>query len=258
MNLLSKIFEHRGKILTAAFIIIVILFLKQCNDKKYLEQKAIQNEAFYKEEVTKSKTKDGRYEFEKAILSSKVKQLEEDTSRLAQEVMKLKKDGSKPKVVIVTTIEYRDTGSVINTISQLDTNKYSINFNFVSSDGIFRLRGRNHFHATPYEAGENKLGITFNSDKTFLDDISFDLNLTLGIKREEGIDRVFAKTNSDKINITKLDAVEVEDYYKNKYFQKKKKFGVGVYAGFGTTIISNKVYVGPNVGMGIQYNFIRF
>lgn len=257
--ILKKLYEYRGTILTVGFIILIILLSRQCNRLSYIEHKVAQNEAYYKEEIQRHVTKDGRVESEKAILLTKMSELKNDTSRLAREILTLKKDGSKPKIVIVTKIVYVDSGSVNNSISQLDSNKYSVNFEYLSDDHVIFLKGRNQFFADPYKTTDNKIGLRVRGDKSYFDSITVNIDLTLGIKKDGDIDRVFAKTNSPRISITQLDAAEVEDYYKDKYAEKKsKRIGIGPYVGFGVTAGQNGLNYGPTFGIGVQYNFIRF
>jgi hypothetical protein len=258
-TILKQAYEHRGKILIATMIILIIIFLKQCDNQKYKDQKSAQNEDFYKEEIKKKDLKNGEHEYQKAILVSSINNLKNDTSRLARETIALSKEKTKPEVVIVTKIEYRDRGSVDNTITQLDTNKYSIDFLFRSDDKILSIKGRNIFYASAYDKLDKSIGLKLKSDKTFLDSININLDLTLGIKKDkDNIDRIFAKTNSDKVIIGQLDATEIEEYYKKKNNTKPKRFGIGPFIGAGMTISQTGYRMGPTIGIGLQYNLIRF
>ncbi len=256
----KKTWEYRAILLTIAFVVLAILFVKQCNGKKYIEEKAAQNEAFYKEEIKTHKIKDGRYQSERAVLMATMSELKKDTSFLAKEVIRLKKEGSKPKVVFVTQFVYVDSGSVENFITNHGEDKYSVDFNYQSDDSILSVKGRNFFQAKPYKISDTQLGLTLKPGKTHLDSIRVSMSLTLGVKEDkDGIDRVFATANSPKITFTKLDAVEVENYFKNKYSDKKKKrIGIGPYVGFGITVGPLGISYGPTLGIGVQYNFIRF
>ena len=192
------------------------------------------------------------------------KELKELNESLAAENDQLRKDKKKPKVIIQTVVEYRDTGSVNNTVSQLDDDSYSLDFSYTSSDGIIGIDGSSDFNVRPYylNSDSTKFKLKVEPGVTRFDTISVNLGLTLGITEDrDGIDRVFAKPNpySDKIVIKEIDAVQLEEYYKSKYNKKKKPFSVGPYVGLGIGIGNSGQFVlRPSVGVGVQWKLFQF
>lgn len=91
------------------------------------------------------------------------------------------------------------------------------------------------------------------------------------IEKNKGL-YLIIKTDNPYVNITNQDASFYEldksavfvDYMKrqNKDFTKKKRFGLGFYAGYGINGYSDngsyKMNFGPSVGIGLFYNIFQF
>jgi len=257
--------EHRTKIILGIAILLAILYMRQCGTIKYERKKAEQNQKALTEELVTKELKNGELITQKAALIANKKELEELNSDLKKEYDILKKEKSKPKVIIETKVVYRDTGSVTNTVAQLDSNKYSLKFTYLDSDGILKIKGRSEFFAYPSLLDGSRTHLDIQPGNTFFDTTEIKIGLVLGIKEDrDGIDRIFAKTKpfTEKITFQNLDAVQLEEYYKSKYNKhndkKKGRLGVGIYGGFGFSADgSGVIRMGPQVGVGLNYQLFR-
>lgn len=260
------LWKNRNRIILGVAIILAILYLKQCGTIKYERKKAKQNQEALTKEVEVVKLKNGELMTQKATLLADKKELEDLNSDLKEEYDILKKEKSKPKLIVQTKIVYRDTGSVNNTVAQLDSNKYSLRFSYVDSDGILTINGRSEFFATPkfLDPSKTRLGLNILPGTTYFDSTQIKLGLVLGVKEDkDGIDRIFAKPKpfTNKITFEELDAVQLEEYYKSKYNnhkdKNKGKVSVGIYGGYGFNVNQGIVRMGPQFGVGINYRLFR-
>ena len=255
-KIFSTLYNNRGLILIITTAIILLLFVNHCRSSQADKQLAKQNEAFYTEKIKETTLKNGQHEYEKAVLQTTVANLKKDTSTLAKAVVALQNEGKKPQMVVVTKLVYRDKEVVTDSIIHLSGQKYAVDFSYMSSDSVIKLTGKNEFYAYTSKNQDGSIILTIKPDSTYLDTINLNIGLTLGMaKDKDGIERAVAKPNSPKFNITKLDATDLEAYLANK--TKLKRFGVGMYAGYGITI-GTGVSTGFQIGFGIQRNIIRF
>ena len=259
--------KHGNKLVLVSAIILAILYMRQCGNAKYEKKKNKQNIEALTKEVEVVKLKNGDMMSQKATLLASKKDLEHLNSDLKKEYDILRKEKSKPKLIIKTKIVYRDTGSVVNRVVQLDSNKYSLRFSYIDSDSILSIKGRSEFFATPRPLGSSggRVGLNILPGKTFFDTTEIKIGLILGVKEDkDGIDRIFAKSNpfTNKVTFDDLDAVQLEEYYKSKYNnhkdKNKGKLSLGVYGGYGFGMSNyGVVRLGPNIGVGINYRLIR-
>ena len=247
-----------------AAIILAILYLRQCGQVKYEKKKASQNQQALTDSIETMKLKNGELITQKATFVADAKELEKLNASLYAEYETLKKEKSKPKVIIKSKIVYVDSGEVNNVLSQLLKNKYSLNFDYKGSDSIISIVGRSEFKAFPkYNSDDlTKFKLDIRPGKTYFDSIRVSLGVTLGIKEDrDGVDRVFVKPYpfTDKIQFTDVNAVQLEDYYKSKYNKNKKKFTVGPYVGLGVVMGTNgQIQLKPQIGLGVQYSIFKF
>lgn len=263
-NVFSFLWENRNKITFIIMIVMIILFWRQCGQAKYEKKKNYQNQKALTDTLTYLKQENGDLIVQKSTFISNSKDLKDLNSDLSKELDLLKKQKSKPKVVIKTKVVYVDKGSVQSNVFNYGNNKYSLGFDYMDSDSIFSIKGKTNFKAyTKIEDGEKgTLSLDIKPGKTVFDSIRFNIGLTLGVKEDkDGIDRVFAKPSpyTEKIKIEDIDAVQVEEFYKDKYSKKSKKFSVGPYVGIGAgTGLNGQVVIRPQVGVGIQWNLFKF
>lgn len=261
ISILKFLWKNRTLVLLAISIILFILYVNGCSKIKSIQNKNKQNISALNDSITTFKNKEGKLVHEKSLLIADKNELKDLNKELWEELEEEKK--KKPKVIIKTEIEYRDTGSITNVISDLGNNNYSLNFEYLSNDSFLFVKGENNFSAKTFiiNPDSNKVNLQIFPGTTKLD-YKFNIPLTLGIKTEDGLDKIYIKTENEKFKVTKLDAVEVENYFKEKYnsTSKPKKFGFGFYVGYGLNLTPNTgvVKAQPSIGVGLQYNIIRF
>ena len=228
------------------------------------EKKAEQNQKALTDSLSIVKQKNGDLIYQKSTLVASSEELEALNKELYDEVKLLEEQKSKPKVVIKTKIVYVDRGKTENTVSKIGKNKYSLKFNYIDSDSIMGIKGRSEFKAFPVykDSDSASFVLDIKPGETIFDTIQVRLGLTLGVKEDkDGTDRVFAKPdpNTDKIRIENIDAVQVEEFYKNKYKSKQKRFGAGPYIGVGLGTGNNgQIVIRPQIGVGVQWNLFKF
>ena len=256
------IWKNRNKITFTIMIVMIILFWRQCGQIKYERKKSAQNQMALTDSLTKVKQANGDLIVQKSTFIANAEELKSLNKGLSEEVELLKKQKSKPKVVIKTVFVYVDSGKVKNTVSKIGNNKYSLDFDYVDSDSIIGIKGKSEFKAYPRYTGNDssKFVLDIRPGETKFDSIEVKIGITLGVKEDDdGVDRVFAKPNSDKITIENLDAVQVEEFYKSKYNKKEKRFGVGPFVGAGVGMGNNgQIVIRPQIGIGVQWNLFKF
>lgn len=252
-------------ILMVVTVIILVLFLKSCNDKNQLKKqldyekgRSEQNMHALTDTITIYKNKASEISYKKVIANMSKDELKVFNPSLYDDI---KKEGGTVKTIIKTVIKYVDSGYVINSVSVLDSTKgdYSLGFNYVSEDSSLKINGKSSFSAFIVN-GEKGYGISVTKGATTFDSTIVSFGLTTGIKKENGVDKIFITPSSSKVIISKIDGADVSDYIKNSQILKKRKnFSLNVSAGYGVMFTGgNNVMHGPSIQIGIGYNIINF
>lgn len=199
-----------------------------------------------------SKNKVGELEFSKNILVSEKKDLANLNKELSDELKKTKGDVYELNKYIIylkgrpqpipTSITITDS------IIKLDWEKDTI-FNVGNSRFI---KGQTKFKAKIF-----KDSIIFSDVSTLL--INDDIKLTVfqGFREKDGNLEVFVRSNYPGFELKDLNSVIVdpkEHPILQKFSEKPKRFGIGFYGGYGLGING----FSPQIGIGLQYNIIRF
>lgn len=271
LNVLKKVWEFIRNpknlqfILMAAVIIILFMYLDSCNknihNKSLLQEEkrlAKQNYAALHDSIETYVNKAGEEGYKKAILQMTKEELKEHNPELYEDI---KKESGKVVTIIKTKIEYRDTGSVKNILTKIGDDKYSLAFNYNSSDSVFSLKGRSQFYGNieVIDSATNKCVLHITPDSTFIDDSKFKFGLTTGVKKDiDGIYRIFVTPSSSNIIITDLKGADLTDY--RKQILKSKRFSFGPYIGYGIMIhqTTGQFAFGPTIGISLNYSLIRF
>lgn len=264
----SFIYNNRTKIAIIGCVVLAILLINKCNDAAVAERgaklekaRSEQNIRSFTEDVQKYKNEAKELSYKKAIAEMDLKELKRNYADLYAD---LQKEKGKVRVIIKTKIEYRDTGSVKNSVADIGGGKYSINFYYASSDSTAIVAGRNEVFAKIIKDKLDSAKIVMSPGRTYIDNLNFKFSLTTGIKKDtDGIDRIFVTPSTDKITITDIQGADVTNYMKDKckdYLpaQKAKRFGLGPYVGFGLGINGKGVQVAPQIGVGLSYSLFRF
>jgi len=265
---LSFIYNNREKIAIIGCVVLAILLINKCNDAASAERgikrekaRSEQNIRSFTEDVQKYKNQANESSYKKAMAEMDLEELKRNYADLYAD---LQKEKGKVRVIIKTKIEYRDTGSVKNSVADLGGGKYSINFSYTSSDSTSIVAGRNEVFAKIIKDKLDSAKIVMSPSMTYIDNLNFKFSLTTGIKKDtDGIDRIFVTPSTDKVTITDIQGADVTNYMKDKckdYLptQKAKRFGLGPYVGFGLGVNGKGIQVAPQIGVGLSYSLIRF
>lgn len=266
MLLYKNIKEKLPTIMILSVFILCILFFRSCNEisrlKKesdYERQRTEQNLRALNDTIEFYKTNSG-VGFKRAISNMSLDELKEYNPSLYK---KIKEDGGKVKTIIHTEMVYKidESIDVSNYLSDLGNNKYSIEF--IHNDGKLYIKGNSLFNAEPYIDDSSKANLIITPDKTQLLDFSLNMELTTGIKYEDGIDKIFVTSSSENVQIVELQGTDVSNYINSRYSlsppQKRKNFSINISAGYGLVFMGdNQINHGPSFQFGIGYNILNF
>ena len=267
---LKAIFEVIKKNITiisvVAVMILLFLFLNQCNTTRRLKneikteaQKTAQNLAALTDSIKIYKNRAGQDSYSKPIAEMSPDEIKKYFPDLYQ---RMKNELGEVKVIWRTRIEYRDTGSVKNGIVQLDTNKFSLNYNYYSKDSSLNIKSTNTFFADAklVDKEKNKYSVVVSPGISTINNISLKLGFTTGIKKEGTLYKIFITPDSKNIYITSLEGADVSNMINPpQSTTKKKRFGISIVANYGVIVGNNgKVGLGAGFGIGVSYSLIRF
>lgn len=261
-DILEKIKTNWQFVLICVSIILFMLLLNQCSTTRKLKaeiarQELIsgQNLAALNDTIKVYKNRIGEMSYVKPIAMMSIDELEKYYPEL---YAALKAEWGEVKVIWKTRIIYRDTGSVKNSVLNLEGNKYALDFDYTSLDRNLRIKARNTFFATPILIDEEKniYDIETKPGITTIQDFSLKLGFTTGVKKDnDGIYRIFVTPDSDKIVVTDLKGADISELFVPPPAPKKKRWGIGPYIGVG---LSTDMKLSPQVGLGVTYSIIRF
>lgn len=266
---MKKIFDfivlNYKNIFVFIFAIVIIILLKQCNETKSLKKEIKNNLLLYEQNrmalndsIEIYKNKNGAQSYQKAIAKMTSEELKINFPDLYNS---LKEEMGEVKYITRTEIEYRDTGSVTNSLSILDKDYYVLKSEFYNEDSTVHIKASNMFYAKTkfIDSDRSRFILDIKPDVTKYDKLSFKLGLTTGIKKDEnGIYKIFITPNNPNFKITNIEGADVSDYFsKNKLSNKRFSLGpnIGYSAVFGK---NNNLYHGVSVGVSLQYSLIRF
>lgn len=245
--------QYVNIIMIVVIIILSLLLMRGCQNTKNLKnenQRIENNIEALNDTIREYKNKNGEKSFEKMITNMTKDELKIYNKSLYDKIVK--EDG-KVKTIIETKIIYVDRGTTVTKIAQLDSNKYSADFNYKSLDSVITIKGRTRFYADIKKNVSGKSTVKITPDTTFIDEAKTTIGLTIGTKETDGKISVFVTPNSKNVTITSLTGSEIYVPKKNN-----KRFSINMSLGYGTNINSGKINVSPSLIFGIGYNFISF
>jgi len=237
-------------ILIITLVIIILLFFKQCNQTNLYKAKDKQNTEALKG-LQAVKLKNGQLVKERALFVKSLNELEETNKDLYNQVKLLNKEGGKVKIIYKTRIEYESPKVEIpNSVVNLEDNWKGLVFNHktenshISGKSIFKL-----------EQNDNMIKII--PGKTIIDTNMMSLNLTYGVRTVNGVDKVFAISSNPNVKITDIEGFEITG--KNKDITNKgySRINLGFNLGVGALYTPDKVFFGPTLSVGVNYNLIK-
>lgn len=262
LGFLGKIFkkENREMILIVALALMAFLWIRGCNREKNAEaeakrQEAInaQNQRALQDSLRYVKNKAGEIE---AIKSSFVSKLE-DLEKLNKDLyLESKKEIGNLKALIKGSIGI-NTGNVVmsNELKHYpDGVTHGLLFEKTKIDSglVWSIKGESKFKL------ENN---TIFPGQTEIFNNQIKLKLVLGFKENKDNYEVFARSASPYVTFDDLSGVMLIPKKADPLLTppvKNKKFGLGIHVGYGVGFFNKQVMLTPYVGVGLQYNLIKF
>ncbi len=184
-------------------------------------------------------TKYGEVLYERGSLILEKKELEDALGISRKQVKDYeKKLGSKLAYIskLEAELKVKDTMKIIEVVHDTIANSYAGHYEdkWLSFD--------QKFLANPFSPSFEVYNMQMN------------LPLKVGLTEDYTI---FATSSCPYFNVSEIEGAVVD---KSQFAQKPKRFGLSVYAGIGGQydLIHKTLGVGPQVGVGISYNFLRF
>jgi hypothetical protein len=246
--------KHIYSIILNLLLIASLITMYKCNNLinnklKIDLEKEKNNTSVLSGKVETFKNENQRIIFERGVLLTDKKDLEKYNKRLFDEINKLK--GIKPNTVInsINKVDI-DTFKLISSISKNTDTTYTIDF---SHDTMY----------TQYD-GRSLKGIldllvkkdTININRFLITQDILKIKKTIIIGEKDNQIKVWISSEFPGFSSEEIDAVILSE--KMYPFLKKlnnKKFSVGPYIGIS---YDSKTIVRPNIGIGLQYNLLKF
>lgn len=263
--MIQKILNNIQSILIIAGVLIFMLFLNQCNTTRALkdelsrqENVSKQNMAALHDSIKVYKNKLGELSYSKPIAQMSPDEIKKYFPDLYD---KLKNELGEVKIIWKTKVEYRDTGSVKNGIVQLDSNKFSLNYNYFSKDSALHIKSTNTFFAESklVDKEKNKYSVSVSSGTSTINEISLKMGFTTGIKKENNLYKIFITPDNPNVIVSEIEGSDVSNMINPPLPPcKNKRWSIGPYIGFGLNFSNGHYVLGPEVGVGLQYSIVRF
>lgn len=191
-----------------------------------------------------------------------IKDLKKMMPEMWQTVKDLKNRKNIKSVNNITQIyEPPPVNNVPTNVEKLDSNRFVIDFRYVSEDSTRVVAGNSIVNLVG-EGVERVVNgdtvfyyvresINLEPENTQITEDRLRMDLTVGIRRVGKYDEIFVIPPKN-VTITDIEGA--------RYYRKEKKWGLGVYGGYGAYYdpIRKQFGSGLNVGLSVQYNFLRW
>jgi len=250
--------------LVIAVVILILLLLRQCNANNALEKEAKREHNNYlasQDSVRLVSSKLGNAIYEKSAFELKMSELSQENKDL---INKLDLSRSKtPEVVIETVTEYVDVFRDVPTKVEKD----STGQNTVTFLHNPELPGNNFLKISGQVPYEIRLDRNPN-DPTLVSaallpgsaqiEIEQKISIVSGIYRDPKSKRLMTRVSTDYPGITfsDINSFEVTDTPENRktLMGERRRFGLGVNAGFGYVVGAGGISPGAYIGIGLHFS----
>lgn len=229
-------------IILLILIIGGVFFYQYHNKMNEVKEINKQNISALTDSIKKVKNKNNSLIFDKAIYDANLKELKHLNKELTDKTKILEKE-LKGNVKTISTIQYitnTDTTYIPTPKIIYNIPDSSLTQNWKWSNEWNELEGINKIYLNNNNI-RGSVSITNNKTK---------ISLTTGIYDDNGIKRIYVKSDNPNVQIIKLDGAILEEV---KTAQKTKRLGFGLYGGYGINYNpnDNRVTAGPQIGIGI-------
>jgi hypothetical protein len=243
--------------------LILFLYLRSCSKTTSNENTYRQNLAALQDSIRTYTTKNGELIFEKSAIISENNQLKNLNSDLDNEIKNLK---DNPIVVIKTKIVVQEKPVKIPVYPNGSGNWNEDKTTFKQ---YFNWSKHQRFDDENWRKMSGNFAISvdtsflLSSSEMSIDTNKFGMALTTGLtENKQGLLEIFVKSNYPGFTITKLDGALIEPSKSEvlkKYFPQKR-WGLGVYTGYGIYLDPVNIRSGTaaQVGIGLQYNIVQW
>jgi hypothetical protein len=204
------------------------------------------------------KSQNGDLISERGVLVSTKRELKDLNKELYDEVKELEKEIPKSKASVV--IKYKtkivhDTLFIKSNLVSINDSTYKLKFD---KDTIYDENNSRHLSGVVTinlsKDTNNYSGLTVSHIKLTKDIVNMDATLVLGTKDDKL--KVWVKSDYPGFNTDEIDAVTLDPNIHPELKQlNKKKHSIGPVIGVG---INHELKVVPMIGIGYQYNILKF
>lgn len=233
-------------IITCIILLMIVGALREVvADEKRETQRQIANIESLQDSVREYRTENGKLGFEKLSLQINLDQLKKLNKDLYDE---LEEERGNIKTVIQTEyVVVAETVWVDNKVDVLD-GLYKLTFLSENrNDGGYRkLGGYSTFR------WDKESNMPYDS-KTIITDDVLSMNLSTGIREEDGKLTIFVKTDYPNVRFSNIEGAVLDENFINPK-ETGKNFGLGFHFGYGMSDVG----LTPYLGVGVNYNIIQF
>jgi len=268
---ISSILSSRFTML-AVIVVLLLLFLKQCNETSHMEAEAKREHNNYLaslDSVRTIKNENGHLIQEKSAYELKASELSEVQKDLIHQLgLKSNGRGNTPNTVINTVTEIRDSVKIASTIEKDPNGEESINFLYnpqMPGNNKLKVTGKTPYtitlHRDPIDS--TKYFATIIPGLTALN-LEQNIDITTGIYRDPKTKRMMTRVSTTYPGLTfnDINSFDITDNADTRKALKaaRKEFGFGVQLGYGLSGTSNGLNPGFYFGVGLQYSpkFLQF
>lgn len=236
----------------AALLITLAFVARECSSKDSELDIARQNIEALRDSTRKTVNELGKVQYERAVFAGDIETLKKLNSDLVAEV-----EAQKGKTRIITKIETKvvfDTIFIENRVRRVDDSSFVISFFY---DKEFDPSNSIGFDGKlPAVVSLSNGNVSLLSSFTSISDLSINMKIYTGIKEDNGIYSIFARTDFPGVSFN-LDGAIVDP---EKSFVPKKQtpFSIMLGAGLGYGFTQSGTGVFPSVGIYVGLNLLNF
>jgi hypothetical protein len=272
LNNIAKLLTSRGT-LVMAIILLIVLFLRQCNETATMEAEAKREHNNYlaqMDSVRTIKSQNGQLIQEKSTFQLKVSELSNEQKQLLKRLeLGSNGRGSTPKSVIQTVGNYVDTSiKAQSKISKDPNGNESVTFLYEPTfpgKNKLKISGK-----TPYSV---KLGKDPKDTTNYIASvipgitslsIEQSVDIVTALYQDPKTKRLMTRVTTDYPNLTfgEINSFEISDNPETRKALKsaRKEFGLGFQVGYGLSTSTTGLQPGVYVGVGLHYSpkFLQF
>ena len=228
-------------ILIAALIVVIVILAKSCSDNKKEREIWDHNYHALQDSVHYYEMKNGELIAVRDALIIDKDELSKYLDMSMKEIKELEKalNGALALAGRIETVIKYDTIRMTDSIWLVNDSIYS---KFKYNDQWTALEG------------STVITDSMRKSSTTIDYINMNANLKVGMTDNY---KFYATSDNPYLKIGNIESAVIDE---NMFKQDKKKWGLGVYAGFGASygIINRKIDVGPSFGVSVNYNLFQW